>query len=137
MEKGAGLSRGTARHFKVRSEVRFCPSRANADGASPISVNPGWNRAKMCQEKTLAGAAVAPLGGLRHESSFGANRPRSGLTRSQAPDLSRTLQPLDIARRPPKGFEHSRGVRSVQFVLNSSVKIGPNRTQRWPSNFII
>jgi len=48
----------------------------------------------------------------------------------------RTYQPLDIAATT-NGSEHSYRVRIVQFVLSSSVKIGPNRTQRWPSNFII
>ena len=40
-----------------------------------------------------------------------------------------------LHRQSPRSLSH--GYRIVQFVLNSSVRIGPNRTQRWPSNFII
>jgi hypothetical protein len=48
-------------------------------------------------------------------------------------------QPVAVAgdNKTALNLKSSHRTQVVQFVLNSSVRIGPNRTQRWPSNLII
>jgi hypothetical protein len=54
---------------------------------------PPSTRASSCQEKTLAGAAVAPLGRWAASPVSGLKRPRSGLTQRQTLTQSGYRQP--------------------------------------------